>query len=99
MLIPNQILIIKWNWKIRDHYERLGYTFTKYKDEFEVPAEDLTKGSNYRVDVQCDYCNETFNTPYCHYIIGLKLIQKSCCSNTECMKIKREESLMKTYGV
>ena len=32
---------IKWNSRIKKHYEELGYVYTKMGEEFEVKIEDL----------------------------------------------------------
>lgn len=99
MIIPNQMITIKWVWQTRDHYESLGYIFTKYFDEFEVPTEHLTESSNYKVKIQCDYCEKICEQRYTDYVKGLKIIEKSCCNDAKCMNKKREESLLKTYKV
>ena len=47
---------IKWSPRTKKHYEELGYIYTKIGDEFEVKVEDLTKGSNEKVECFCDNC-------------------------------------------
>lgn len=58
---------IKWNSKIKKHYEELGYTYTKMGDEFEVKIEDLTKGSHVRVYCICDNCGCDLSWNYGDY--------------------------------
>lgn len=60
-------------------YESLGYEIPRYYDKYRgryvvkegttitVKVEDLTKGSNYRVDVKCDCCGEILHIPYHKY--------------------------------
>lgn len=57
MLLTKNIKI-KWNPSNRKWFESKGYIFTKWKDEFEIKVEDLTKGSQQHVNVQCDECGE-----------------------------------------
>lgn len=47
---------VKWNGATRKHYEELGYSFTKYGDEFEIWNYELTKGSGHPVKGRCDSC-------------------------------------------
>jgi hypothetical protein len=58
LLTSNQYITIQWGKRNKDWYESKGYIFTKYNDEFNVKAEDLTKGSHAKVKVICDYCGK-----------------------------------------
>ena len=58
VLASNQYITIQWGKRNKDWYESKGYIFTKYNDEFNVKAEDLTKGSHAKVKVICDYCGK-----------------------------------------
>lgn len=90
---------VKWFYKTREHYESLGYKFTKYYDEFEVPIEHLIKTANVDVLVNCDYCKQNYTTQYQNYIKcqNNSIIKKDCC--IKCKSIKTEESNMLKYGV
>ena len=57
-LITPQKVKIKWHQTNKRHYEKLGYVFTKWGDEFEVKVEDLPKGSIVKVQCICDGCGE-----------------------------------------
>jgi hypothetical protein len=57
MLVPNQIVRVKWNWKSKDHWVSKGYKLPPYKVEFEVKAEDLQCNSNVKVAIECDKCH------------------------------------------
>lgn len=65
MGLISKTVIMKWNGKTKKHYISKGYTFTKMGDEFEVKIEDLSKGCNIYVDVQCDCpdCTTPINQP------------------------------------
>ena len=52
---------VRWSRSNKKYYEELGYAFTKMSDEFEVKVEDLTKGSNVKVECICDNCDYIFN--------------------------------------
>ena len=51
MLVSGQVVIKKWNKQNKDWYESRGYIFTRLGDEFEVKAEDLSKGAKDKVDI------------------------------------------------
>ena len=70
---------IKWNPRNKKYYEELGYAFTKMSDEFEVKVEDLTKGSNVKVECICDNCDYIFNRSYKTYNKYLKEDNKIYC--------------------
>ncbi|WP_297419595.1 zinc-ribbon domain-containing protein [Clostridium sp.] len=62
MLISKEKIKLKWTPSNKFHYESKGYVYTKFGDEFEVKLEDLSKGSNVKVEVKCD-CEDCKN-PY-----------------------------------
>lgn len=98
-MLLSKTVILKWNSKIKKHYESLGYTYTKMKDEFEVNVSDLTSGSAAIVDVECDYCHIKYQKIWSHYLIENcnSHIHKDCCD--KCKKYKCQESNMDKYGV
>jgi hypothetical protein len=101
MLISKKI-IMRWNRGNIKYYTLLGYKFTKDKGEFEINIKHLSTNSHFKVEVLCDYCKENVSLkPYSayHKTNTNAVIKKDCCNNTECMKIKRKESLLATYGV
>lgn len=97
-MLLSKIVKIKWNAKIKKHYVDLGYTFTKMNDEFYVDVNDLTKGSNVYVKVQCDYCNKIYEKHWYNYVNeNLKsIIHKDSC--TDCKTLKAIESNQKKYN-
>ncbi|WCS69039.1 hypothetical protein Goe17_01800 [Bacillus phage vB_BsuM-Goe17] len=79
MLKENQKVVVKWNPRIKAHYEELGYTFTKKGEEFEVLVEHLTKGSRALVEILCDVCKEnTFKKIYKEYLKNHKPSKDVC---------------------
>ena len=58
---------MKWNGRIKKHYEDLGYVYTKMGDEFDVRIEDLTKGSEAKVNCKCDGCGKDLIWEYYDY--------------------------------
>ena len=97
MLLTKEV-VLKWNAKIKNHYETLGYTYTNMKDEFVVKVEHLTDGSNVTVDIKCDYCESTFQKKWYRYILENKksIIHKDSCN--QCKSIKTKESIQQTYN-
>lgn len=97
-MLINKTVKLKWNSKIKKHYESLGYNYTKMGDEFEVNIEHLTHGSAVLVDLKCDYCGRTYSKKWYNYLMenSLSNIHKDCC--IKCRKDKIKESVLKTYG-
>lgn len=56
MLIKNQYTTAKWCSRNKNRFVKLGYSFTKMYDKFQVKVEDLMPGATNRVKVICDYC-------------------------------------------
>ena len=88
-LITPQKVKIKWHQTNKRHYEKLGYVFTKWGDEFEVKVEDLTKGSKVRVECICDNCKCNLKPYFNDYNKIIREDKKTYCNN--CAK--------KIYGV
>lgn len=99
MLLSN-VVVTKWNSKTKEHYEKLGYIYTRMKDSFRVRVEDLPENSMEKVIIRCDYCWITFENSWCKRNIKMKasVIKKDSC-NGKCKNIKAREGVMKTHGV
>ena len=95
MLVPNQIIKVKWHSSNKQWFIDKGYKFTKIKDTFEVKAEDLKPGSHELVKVSCDYCGTIVLKGYKEYLRGKKS-GKDCCS--KCQKIKNIDVCLDRYG-
>lgn len=87
----------KWHGNTKKHYETLGYHFTKIGDEFEVDVMDLTRGSEEKVEVQCDYCGSIVIKPYKVYLKNHDEILGDCCKH--CRMIKSKNTWLNKYGV
>lgn len=72
---------VKWNRKIKKHYEELGYKYTKMGEEFEVKVEDLTKGSDSIVYGFCDECKKEMDWTYRSFNECVKENGKTYCRN------------------
>lgn len=97
MLIPNQIVKVKWNSRNKKYYSNLGYVFTKVGDEFCLKAEDLMPNSKVEVQVRCDFCGkivvkkmQTYNQQH-HPKHG------DCC--IDCQPEKNKLVCLDKYGV
>lgn len=88
----NQLVQVRWNPYTKNHYEQLGYKFTKFGDNFYIKAIDLMPNSEAEVQVFCDDCNTDFMKKYNQYN---KIIQnnngtyrcKSCTTKNRNKKI------------
>lgn len=92
---------LKWNAKIKRHYVELGYAFTKMNESFIAKIEHLTKGSNAKIIVKCDYCGEKYDTKWEVYNrLRIKdYVNKDCCGNPKCTGKKAKETIQAKYGV
>ena len=97
MLLPNQIVKMKWHPRNKDYYVSLGYNFTKMGEEFDVKIEHLTKGAKPKVKMKCDYCGKLIEIKYQNYINRCSPQLKDACNDCKAKKIT--ESVMTAYGV
>ncbi len=86
LILPQQIKI-KWYPNTKQYYIDLGYKFTKNGELFNVHVLDLTKGSAYKIKIQCDYCGEINEIPWKEF---LRLSGNTYCCQ-ECLKHKKIE--------
>jgi very-short-patch-repair endonuclease len=89
---------VKWEAGNKKHFLDLGYEF-KWKSEFIVPVEHLSRNSHAMVDYTCDYCNKPLSTRW-HVYLDRKensVIKKDCCK--ECSSVKVAESNLINFGV
>lgn len=95
MAILSETVKIKlWGANIK-HFNDLGYD-GKAKDFIEVKVKDLQKGSNVKIQVQCDYCGKIFTRSYARYIQSISTCGKYACQ--ECRYIKCEQYNLEHYG-
>ena len=68
-------------------------------DEIEVKLKDLSKNSNLKVKVKCDYCGDIIEKSFVAYNKQKEhtLIDKDCCN--KCKTIKTNETILLKYGV
>ena len=79
MLVENQKIKMKWNGVNQEYYQNKGYVFTKYRDVFYVDVEDLSHGSNAKLQIKCDDCGKEYAMT-CHgYFKGYE--KKWCLCN------------------
>jgi len=57
-LLKSKTTLVNWHPRNKKWYESKGYTFTKWKDEFEVKVDDLLDGSTSLINVECDDCSK-----------------------------------------
>ncbi len=78
------------------YYQNLGYD-VKCRKPLTVKVEDLSDGSNVKIQYLCDYCNEEVITVvYADYKRRTKEVNKMSCKN--CSTKKAEETVMSRYG-
>lgn len=95
MFDENQLVTVTWYSGNKQYYVDLGYTFTKFKDTFQVPFYLTKQRSKLWVKVVCDYCGEEYTTRYCNYQLSQKR-GKVACKN--CKQLKIADTLQNRYG-
>ena len=86
MGLVSKTVKVKWHVNNKYHYESHGYIFTRFKDEFEVRIDDLTKGTETKVRCKCDNdeCGKEFSQPYNNYRKYVKEDGKTYCFECAC---------------
>lgn len=98
-MLLSENVYVKWNSKTKRHYVELGYNFIKMGDSFLVKVNDLTKGSNVKVLVSCDYCGKEYQISWDSYqrLKSKEIIHKDCCGDAECTTKKSQDTLLLKY--
>ena len=94
-ILTKEVEIKLWGNNIK-HYHDLGYD-GKHGDIITVKVEDLSDGSNVRIEYLCDYCNkEIITIVYADYKRRTNDVNKMACRN--CFTKKAEETNLLRYG-
>lgn len=99
MIYENQKVKVKWNSYTKKHYVDKGYIYTKMGDEFDCDLKDVMITSTAKIKLKCDYCGEDFYKEYRNYFSEREIINKDCCSNSDCKLTKSEEVNLIKFGV
>lgn len=97
MLLTKEVKV-KWNSRNKKALINSGYVFTKLGDKITINIEHLSKGSNTKIEVKCDYCGEVVEKSYNDYNKQIdNYIKKDCCGN--CRGLKQIDICQYKYGV
>lgn len=95
-ILTKEVEVKLWGQNVK-HYHDLGYE-GKHGDVIVVKVEDLTDGSNTRIQYLCDYCQkEVITIVYADLVRRTKEVNKMACRN--CFTKKAEETVLSRYGV
>ena len=97
MGLISKTVMVKWHVKSRNHYESLGYVYTKLGDEFEVNIEHLTNGSKVEVVCECDGCGKKLEWKYGSYNRFVKSDGKTYCNICGRNLVNKGEASFKTF--
>jgi very-short-patch-repair endonuclease len=79
-----------------NYYENLGY---KIKNGYyHVKSEDISKGTDIKVEVICDICGNKKEILLKAYYKNISNYNTYCCSNKCAYKVKNEPTNLKKYG-
>ena len=96
LILPQTVTLIP-SGKSINYFRNKGYDAQWHK-ELVVDVNDLNENSKIKVNCNCDYCNNPIRITYQKYNqVMSSNVPKIVCKN--CIKFKREESNMITYGV
>lgn len=100
-MVITEKIEVKWNPTTRAYYENKGYEYTNHSDSFLVNIEDLHLGSNYYVEVQCDYCGTIVKSQYKQYIESMDKseVNKYSCDKCKGKKQKDIADLLQSRGL
>lgn len=96
-MLISKTIIVKWGASNKKHYEELGYKFTSIGDKFVVDVNDLPRGSDAKVEVECDYCGKIILKSYNTYNDSTHPIGGDACK--ACSIKKREKIMLEEKGV
>ncbi len=99
-MILSEEVVIKLNSRNIKHYRDFGYEICNkpYGKSILVKVDDLSKGSNIIINVECDYCYITKEVSYREYNRNISHNNKFSCSN-KCGSLKKKEISIYKYGV
>lgn len=96
MLVPNQMIRTKWMKQNKEHYESLGYNFTKFNKFFFAKPEHLPSESHIKVKVVCDKCGKEKDMQWRDYLRYHSEEFGDLCM--DCCQEKRKDTCIKKYG-
>ena len=95
MILENNIKI-KINSKTLKYYTRLGYNCS-YNDIIEIQVNELSKGSQVKINVKCDICKKEKKISYKDY--NKNISSGEYCCSSKCAQNKIRKNLIKKYNV
>jgi hypothetical protein len=90
MIVENQMVNVSWNNNNVEHYENLGFIFTKIKDRFNVDVSQLPNGSNLKVLIKCDQCGTEKLRSYAQALKDVNHFCSKICSKDYCIYTKEQ---------
>jgi len=98
-VIPDQTISIKINKQNKKKYIKLGYLEAETSEYINVNIKDLSKYSQKRIKVVCDYCGGDYYPQYCaiNRSRDKSLIHRDSCK--DCEWIKQKETFKLKYGI
>ena len=96
MILDKEVNIIG-NAKIISHYKLCGYNMI-IGTPINIKVENLTFGSNVKINCQCDVCDEKTRITYQTYKANFNNGGYYCCSE-KCSRKKAEQTCLNKYGV
>jgi len=100
VIVPGQMIEVKWGSRNKEYYERLGYKYTHIGDVFTVSAEDLKDNVNTEIQVTCEHCRNSFYISKFRFTHKIKSSKSIYCQRCRYIKqVQQKAEQTKHYDV
>lgn len=97
-MILDETIEIKCSYQVKEYYNKLGYN-VKNGERFIVKTEDISKGSNKKINVKCDYCGKEKVIMFETYVNNTKNFTEKYACSSKCAWIdKNRKTNLNKYG-
>ena len=96
-MIIDEFVELKISNKTVKYFNNIGYV-CKVNDIIKIKPNELSKGSEVRINVKCDNCSSVNNISYNNYI-NKQITKYGFYVCKDCSHIKREKTCLEKYGV
>lgn len=96
-MIIDKYVQVQWTPQNQKYYLNKGYSFTKMGDKFNVCIEDLSNGSGFYVNVECDCCGDISYKKYVNVKESINKYGNYYCQH--CTQNRKLQERQNTYFI